>query len=118
MAERKAGPSRPAVLFWQVTLGVAVLTLWQALVSLKVLDAFFVSRPSDIAQRLAQWIVTGLLWGHLAVTLEESLLGLLAGAGMGISLGFWLGRSPMLASIFDPYIKMLNAVPRVVLAPL
>ena len=118
MAERKAGPSRPAVLFWQVTLGVAVLTLWQTLVSLKVLDAFFVSRPSDIAQRLAQWIVTGSLWGHLAVTLEESLLGLLAGAGMGISLGFWLGRSPMLASIFDPYIKMLNAVPRVVLAPL
>src|SRR6476469_612786 len=118
MAERKAGPSRPAVLFWQVTLGVAVLTLWQTLVSLKVLDAFFVSRPSDIAQRIARWMVTGSLWGHLAVTLEESLLGLVVGAAMGISLGFSFGRSPMLASIFDPYIKMLNAVPRVVLAPL
>jgi len=115
---RRAGPSGPAVLFWQVLVGVSALALWQALVSLKVLDAFFVSRPSDIAQRIAQWVVRGSLWGHLAVTLEESLLGLLVGAAMGISAGFSLGRSPMLAAVFDPYIKMLNAVPRVVLAPL
>jgi NitT/TauT family transport system permease protein len=115
---RRAGPSASVVLFWQAALGITVLTVWQTLVSLKVLDAFFVSRPSDIAQRIAQWIVTGSLWGHLAVTLEESLLGLLAGSALGISLGFSLGRSPMMASILDPYIKMLNAVPRVVLAPL
>jgi NitT/TauT family transport system permease protein len=115
---RRAEPSASVVLFWQAALGITVLTVWQTLVSLKVLDAFFVSRPSDIAQRIVQWIVTGSLWGHLAVTLEESLLGLLAGSAMGISLGFSLGRSPMMASILDPYIKMLNAVPRVVLAPL
>jgi NitT/TauT family transport system permease protein len=106
------------VLFWRVAFGAAVLTLWQALVALKILDPFFVSRPSAIAQRIGQWVIGGSLWGHLAVTLEESLLGLLVGAATGISLGFSLGRSPMLASIFDPYIKMLNAVPRVVLAPL
>jgi len=95
-----------------------VLTLWQLLVSWKILDAFFVSRPSDIAQRIAQWMTTGTLWGHLASTLEESLLGLVVGAALGIALGFWFGRSPLLASVFDPYIKMLNAIPRVVLAPL
>jgi NitT/TauT family transport system permease protein len=109
---------RSAILFWRLAVGAAVVTLWQALVSLQVLDAFFVSRPSDIAQRIGQWLVTGSLWGHLAVTLEESLLGLVVGAILGIALGFTFGRSPMVASIFDPYIKMLNAVPRVVLAPL
>jgi NitT/TauT family transport system permease protein len=114
-----ATPARRAVvLFWQVAFGAAMLALWQTLVTLKVLDPFFVSRPSAIAQRIVEWVVTGSLWGHLAVTLEESLLGLVAGAASGISLGFALGRSPMLAGIFDPYIKMLNAVPRVVLAPL
>ena len=106
----------PAVIFWRIALGVTALSLWQALVSLKVLDAFFVSRPSDIAARIARWVVTGSLWGHLAITLEESLLGLVVGAATGISLGFTLGRSPLLASVFDPYIKMLNAIPRVVLA--
>ena len=109
---------RARVLASQVVLGVVVLALWQTLVSLKILDAFFVSRPSDILQRVGRWIVSGTLWGHLAVTLEESLLGLLAGAALGISLGFALARSAFLALVLDPYIKMLNAVPRVVLAPL
>src|SRR5438309_2138167 len=59
-----------------------------------------------------------MLWGHLATTLEESLLGLVAGAALGIALGFGLARSPMAAAVSDPYIKMLNAIPRVVLAPL
>ncbi len=119
MDGRKAGSAgRPVILFWQLAVGAAVLTLWQGLVSMQVMDAFFVSRPSDIAQRIAGWVVAGSLWVHLAATLEESLLGLVAGAAMGIALGFFLGRSPTLARIFDPYIKMLNAVPRVVLAPL
>jgi NitT/TauT family transport system permease protein len=108
----------PAVLFWRAAFGAAVIVSWQSLVALKILDPFFVSRPSAIVQRIGQWVIGGSLWGHLAVTLEESLLGLIVGAAAGISLGFSLGRSPMLASIFDPYIKMLNAVPRVVLAPL
>jgi NitT/TauT family transport system permease protein len=84
----------------------------------KVLDPFFVSRPSDIAARVLTWIDTGVIWGHLAVTLEEAVLGLLIGALIGIALGFALARSPLASRVLDPYIKMLNAVPRVVLAPL
>src|SRR5262249_50547117 len=61
---------------------------------------------------------SGSLWGHLAVTVQESLLGLVLGAALGIGLGFAFARSPFVARVFDPYIKMLNAVPRVVLAPL
>jgi NitT/TauT family transport system permease protein len=109
---------RSAILAWQIVVGVAALALWQTLVSLKILDAFFVSRPSDIVQRVAMWVGNGSLWRHLGTTLEESLLGLLIGSALGISFGFSLGRSPVVARIFDPYIKGLNAVPRVVLAPL
>jgi NitT/TauT family transport system permease protein len=110
--------NRGAVLFWQLGVGIAALTLWQALVSVQLLDPFFVSRPSDILRRVGDWMVSGSLWGHLVVTLEESLLGLLAGAALGITLGFVLARSPLLARVLDPYIRMLNAIPRVVLAPL
>src|SRR5207302_2854715 len=73
---------------------------------------------SDIARRIGSWAATGVLWGHLATTLEESLLGLIIGAALGVTLGFGFARSPLVARVFDPYIKMLNAVPRVVLAPL
>jgi NitT/TauT family transport system permease protein len=61
--------------------GVVALALWQALVSWKILDAFFVSRPSDIAQRIGQWITTG-IWGHLAATLEERSSPVVGGAGL------------------------------------
>ena len=59
--------------------------------TLKVLDAFFVSRPSDIARRLSTWVTVGTLWGHLATTLAESLLGLVVFSGTGTEttlLGF------------------------------
>jgi NitT/TauT family transport system permease protein len=58
------------------------------------------------------------VWSHLATTLEEALLGLVIGAALGVTLGFVFARSPLVASVLDPYITMLNAVPRVVLAPI
>jgi NitT/TauT family transport system permease protein len=113
-----SGRRRATVLMWQVLVGVAGLALWQALVALQLLDPFFVSRPTAIVSRVASWILSGSLWPQLATTLEESLLGLAIGAASGISLGFALARSPLVAEVCDPYIKMLNAIPRVVLAPL
>ncbi len=106
------------VLAAQTALAVAILASWQVLVTVKLIDPFFFSRPSDIARRIATWGVNGSLWWHLLVTLEESLLGLVIGAAIGIAMGFGLARSPFAAAVLDPYIKMLNAVPRVVLAPL
>jgi len=112
------GVSRSTIVIWQVAVGVSALALWEALVSARLLDPFFVSQPSEIARRVAAWSGDGTIWLHLATTLEESLLGLLIGSAFGIALGFWFGRSPALAMVCDPYIKMLNAVPRIVLAPL
>jgi sulfonate transport system permease protein len=109
---------RRLVLAAQAGLAVAVLAAWQSLVALRLLDPFFVSRPSDIARRIAAWIAGGTLWRHLGVTIEESVLGLIVGAALGIMIGFALARSPFVGSVLDPFIKMLNAVPRVVLAPL
>jgi NitT/TauT family transport system permease protein len=107
-----------AILAWQVGLAATAIVLWQWLVSLKLLDPFFFSRPTDIARRVASWVTTGTIWRHLAVTLEESFLGLVVGAALGIVLGFLLARAPFAARVADPFIKMLNAIPRVVLAPL
>jgi NitT/TauT family transport system permease protein len=58
------------------------------------------------------------IWQHLLITLTEGLLAFVIGAVSGVALGFWLARNPLLSAIFDPYIKMLNALPRVVLAPI
>jgi NitT/TauT family transport system permease protein len=109
---------RASVSAWRA--GVAVLFLggWQAAAALGVIDPFFFSRPSDIALRVWTWVSSGSLWRHLAATLEESVLGLLIGGAIGVVMGFALARARFAARVLEPYIMMLNAVPRVVLAPL
>jgi sulfonate transport system permease protein len=106
------------VLATQIGIAVVFLAGWEWGVRAKWFDPFFISRPGLIARRVAAWTMSGTIWGHLFVTLEEALLGLIVGGVLGIGLGFILARAPFAARVADPYIKMLNAVPRVVLAPL
>lgn len=109
---------RAAVAAWRAGLAVVLLGGWQYAARVGAIDPFFLSRPSDIAERIWMWVSSGMLWRHLAVTLEESVLGLVIGGILGVATGFALARSPFAARVLEPYIMMLNAVPRVVLAPL
>ena len=111
--------SRSAKILWiRVCLTAVLLTVWQWLVTAGIIDKFFFSRPGDIAGRIYQWISGTTVWTHLAVTLEEALLALIIGSVSGIALGFCLARSEFLGDVLEPFIKMLNALPRVVLAPM
>jgi NitT/TauT family transport system permease protein len=112
------GKNSAAILAGQVALGVAIVASWQMLVDAKKLDKFFFSRPSDIAARIGQWFGSGSIWPHLIVTLEEAALAFGIGAASGMLLGFALARSPRIGALLDPYIRVLNALPRVVLAPI
>lgn len=115
----RAKPSRMwPMIAAQIALGAAFLGAWQALVNAGKLDKFFFSRPSDIALRIIEWLRTGSIWPHLVTTLEEAALAFLLGAASGIVLGFALARSPRFGALLDPYIRVLNALPRVVLAPI
>ncbi len=106
------------MIVWQALLGVTMLVLWQELVNTGALDKFFFSRPTDIASRILEWLRTGSIFPHLVVTMEEAALAFILGAGSGIVLGFGLARAPRLGALVDPYIRLLNALPRVVLAPI
>src|SRR5204862_4377206 len=55
---------------------------------------------------------------HLAITLVETALAFAIGTALGLACGLWLALSPMAAAITDPYIKALNSMPRVILAPI
>jgi len=106
------------MVLWQVLLGVAILGAWQELANAGKLDRFFFSRPSDIAARIIEWLRTGSIWPHLIVTLEEAALAFVIGASAGVVMGFALARSPRIGALLDPYIRLVNALPRVVLAPI
>lgn len=121
-AARAARRRWQTVYFWRYAILVLMLGGWEVLARTQVIDEFFFSRPSAIAERLYTWSVEGTsegpLWFHLWVTMEESLLGFFSGSIAGIFAGIVLGRNRMLSDIFSVYIKVINSVPRVVLAPI
>jgi len=110
----------------RVAFAVLVLGLWQIGTTIDAthkdglfIDPFFYGRPSGIASQLITWIQNGTaqgpLWLQVATTLEEAFLGFLIGVSLGVVFGVALGRVRLLSDVFAPYIKALNAMPRVVL---
>ena len=105
--------------------GVAVISvgLWYGLTTFPVfgrilLPPFFFSNPVDVASQIFVWFATGVIWKHLYITLVEAMLAFVIGSTGGVLVGFWFARQPRTAAVFDPYVKMANALPRVVLAPI
>ena len=110
----------------RVAFAVVILGFWEIGTSTDadhrdglLIDPFFYGRPSGIASQLWTWIANGTaqgpLWLQIATTLEEAFLGFLIGVVLGVIFGVALGRVRLLSDVFAPYIKALNAMPRVVL---
>src|ERR1700704_700236 len=79
---------------------------------------FFFGQPLEVAKRIWNWFVGGSIYLHLGVTLLETLLAFVIGTLLGLVLGLWLALAPTASTLADPYIKAMNAMPRVILAPI
>jgi NitT/TauT family transport system permease protein len=79
---------------------------------------FFFGQPTEVLKRIWTWFVGGGIYLHLGVTLLETLLAFAIGTAMGLLFGLWLALSPTASTLADPYIKAMNAMPRVILAPI
>lgn len=115
--------SRVTLLALQMLVAIVCLVLWQVLSTVPVfgkilLPPFFFSNPVDVFEQIIKWFASGVIWKHLWITLVESLLAFVIGSAGGVLVGFWFARQPLVAAVFDPYVKMVNALPRVVLAPI
>ncbi|MBE7419692.1 MAG: ABC transporter permease [Ideonella sp.] len=122
-------PRASNLLWWQLAVLLAVFALWYLLTTPGLVPpfvfsddqqaAFFFGEPLKIGARIVDWFfVSRDIYGHLAVTLLETVLAFGLGTALGLACGLWLALSPLAAAIFDPYIKALNSMPRVILAPI
>jgi len=121
-AVRRARRRHRAVIWsFRALVLVVVFGSWE-LLSTYVLDPFYYSKPSAIAERLYGWFADGTskgsIWSNISVTLQEAVYGFLLGAVAGVVLGILFGRARLLAEVLSPFIQALNAVPRIVLAAL
>jgi NitT/TauT family transport system permease protein len=121
-------PRAATLRFWQLGLLVVIFVLWHLLTTPGLLPnfvfendrqaAFFFGEPLKILGRIGDWFLGTEIYQHLWVTLVETVLAFAVGTGLGLAFGLWLALSPMAAAIADPYIKALNSMPRVILAPI
>jgi sulfonate transport system permease protein len=79
---------------------------------------FFFGQPIEVFKRIWTWFAGGSIYLHLGVTLLETLLAFAIGTLLGLILGLWLALAPTASVLADPYIKAMNAMPRVILAPI
>ncbi|QCO96464.1 ABC transporter permease [Arthrobacter sp. 24S4-2] len=104
-----------------VQLGIVVVLLgsWELLVRGKVLDALLYGQPSLIVNQLYIWVTQGTdngsLGQQITVTIEEALIGFFIGTALGIVFGVAMGRIQFLSEVIGPFLKIVNAVPRIVL---
>jgi NitT/TauT family transport system permease protein len=109
---------------WAARLLLAVIIIggWQLFTGEKIVDKFFWGQPSGIVTQLRDWINHGTqygsIWLQIWITMKEALLGFVFGVAAGVVVGVALGQNRFLANVLQPYIKILNAIPRIVLGAL
>lgn len=114
--------------FWQVGLVAAFFAFWHVMTVPGILPplyfddpgkaAFFFGEPLKVFARMWDWFVGGTVYEHLWVTLVETALAFVIGTVFGLGVGLWLALNPIASALCDPYIKALNSMPRVILAPI
>ncbi len=127
--KNKRRAERLRLRIWQIGLLVLVFGLWHVLTKPGLVPpflfendqqaAFFFGEPMKVFGRIGAWFVGNAdIYPHLGVTLVETVLAFGLGTLFGLGAGLWLALSPFAAAVTDPYIKALNSMPRVILAPI
>lgn len=109
---------RKKVFFCRVALLILLLIAWEVSANIGLINSFIFSSPGRIAATAWQMAADGSLWLHLFVTLGETLASFLAVTSLGLLTAILLWIFPSLSEVLEPYLVMLNSLPKSALAPL
>ena len=102
----------------QVAALLILLALWEAAGYAGMLNPLYLPSPSQIGAALVELFSDGRIWPHLEATFTAALGGLVLGIAVGAVLGVAAALVRLVAELLEPVMTLLNAVPRVILAPL
>ena len=120
----RVGARRATVLALQLFILLALIVLWEVGTNTStgpnrfLIDPFIWSRPSRIVGRVSEWLQSGIILNNVFITLYEALMSFVLGALAGVLVGFVLARSELWSRVLNPFIQVLNALPRLVFAPI
>ena len=111
---RKIKKEKILVLLTQITLLIGFIAIWEILANYNVIDSFITSQPSRIYETFINLGSNDLL-KHIGVTSYETIVGFLLGTTLGILIAIILWWSNFLAKVAEPYLVVLNSLPKVAL---
>jgi NitT/TauT family transport system permease protein len=106
------------VRFYQLLIFISFFSLWEASSRAKWIDPLIFSSPSKIGNLFIEKIGDGTLITHITITLGETVAGFILGTLLGTMLAALLWWSAFLSKVLDPYLVILNAMPKVALGPI
>ncbi len=106
------------IIFLRIAILILALGLWELMANAKIIDSFITSSPSRIVKTIKNLWVENNLLHHIGVTLYETVLGFLIATGLGYLIALTLWWSERLRRILEPYIVVLNSLPKIALGPI
>lgn len=102
----------------QVGVLILLLGFWELAAQLNWIDAFITSSPSRIWNTLIELIANGTLWHHMGVSMLETVAGFAIGTALGYAIAVVLWWNKFLKEVFEPYVVVLNSLPKIALGPI
>ena len=106
------------IVFFRCFILILCLIIWELLARMEVINTFLSSSPSMVVETTIGLFASGNLWRHILITLIEVLVSFFIAFVIGIGVASLLWSSEMLSKILDPYLTVLNSLPKVALGPL
>lgn len=100
----------------QFAIVIGLILLWEVLANKGIIDSFIASQPSRIVNTLMN-LASNDLWKHIGVTCWETILGFTLGTFLGIIIAILLWYSSFLSKVIEPFLVVLNSLPKVALGP-
>jgi NitT/TauT family transport system permease protein len=115
---RKVQKTKREIVISRVLILVIFIALWQIAATLKWIDPFLTSSPTRVVKSFISLYEDGSLFKHIGITCYETILGFSLGEILGVLIAIILWWCPRVSKILDPYLVVLNALPKVALAPI
>lgn len=106
------------ILIIQISILLGFFLTWEVLGIYQVINTFLFSYPSEIIKLLYQYVITKEIFIHIAISVFETIVGLLIGTSLGIVIAVIIWWNKTLEKVLDPFLVVLNALPKTALAPI
>ncbi len=116
--KRRLSHEKRVVLLWQISILILFIGIWEMASRFYWIDPLLFSSPSGIIQLLTHKLTDGSIITHVEYTLFETILGFMIGTAGGIIIATCLWTSKRFSNIMDPYLVIMNAMPKVALGPI